>query len=498
MTETPAMKRMMRQRSALIYSHAFFGVLSLNLLLVETTKIETLATNGKELLFNSTCVMRMDDDELLFGIAHEVLHCALFHPMRRGVRDPHLWNIACDYVVNAHLKRAGFKLPSWVYYDPQYDGLSAEEVYRLLSQQSKDESKAQDTADQAGEQEQSQEQEQQDGSASAQADSGQDDGDGPSDEVDQDAGSDGGDQGDDGGQQGADAGGEADGSSDHGDSSSSSEDGAGGSLDNPTGDEQQAGGQPGAQDDVGGGRLPLNEDGKLEDQVLDAAPDNPGKEAEIQADWDQMTRQAVNVSRAQGAGYIPGWLKSIADDSAKSVVDWREAMRRFLSQSDTKRQTWSRPSRRLSGVGVYMPGSISDGVNHIVWVADSSGSMSDRALSACKAELQAALDEGVVDKLTVISCDARVHNTAEFARGDVIEFEFQGRGGTRFSPAFEWIEENAPDAAGIVYFSDLEAYDYGVEPRCQVLWAAYGDPRTLPQWIAKLPFGEAITITWDD
>ncbi len=45
--------------------------------------------------------------QLQFVMAHELLHVGLRHEARRQGRDPFLWNIACDYVINAWLVEMG-------------------------------------------------------------------------------------------------------------------------------------------------------------------------------------------------------------------------------------------------------------------------------------------------------------------------------------------------------------------------------------------------------
>jgi predicted metal-dependent peptidase len=45
--------------------------------------------------------------QLQFVMAHELLHVGLRHEERRQGRDPFLWNIACDYVINAWLVEMG-------------------------------------------------------------------------------------------------------------------------------------------------------------------------------------------------------------------------------------------------------------------------------------------------------------------------------------------------------------------------------------------------------
>ena len=45
----------------------------------------------------------LNKEELKFVLAHEFLHAGLMHHERRAGRDPYLWNVACDYVINGWL-----------------------------------------------------------------------------------------------------------------------------------------------------------------------------------------------------------------------------------------------------------------------------------------------------------------------------------------------------------------------------------------------------------
>ncbi len=72
-------------------------------------------------------------EELRFVMAHEFLHAALRHQERRRGRDPYLWNIACDYIINGWLLEMGVGvMPVAALHDPQLKGLSAESVYDRL------------------------------------------------------------------------------------------------------------------------------------------------------------------------------------------------------------------------------------------------------------------------------------------------------------------------------------------------------------------------------
>lgn len=96
-------------------------------------KIPTAATNGSWVKFNPLFVEKLNDEELFGLVLHESCHVVLLHSWRREGRDPTLWNIANDAVINAYVLGRGYTLPtggvvlSWV-----KEAHSAEQVYDQL------------------------------------------------------------------------------------------------------------------------------------------------------------------------------------------------------------------------------------------------------------------------------------------------------------------------------------------------------------------------------
>ncbi|HWO64372.1 MAG TPA: hypothetical protein VNO31_30495 [Umezawaea sp.] len=77
---------------------------------------------------------RLHASEWRFVLAHEMLHAALRHGDRAGGRDPYLWNVAADFVVNGWLvEMAVGTMPDGALHDPALRGLSAESVYDRIA-----------------------------------------------------------------------------------------------------------------------------------------------------------------------------------------------------------------------------------------------------------------------------------------------------------------------------------------------------------------------------
>lgn len=207
---------------------------------------------------------------------------------------------------------------------------------------------------------------------------------------------------------------------------------------------------------------------------------------EASEEWEVTTRQAVNVAKRQ-AGDVPGFIQEVIEHIEESVVDWRSILRQFVEPSTTKDYSWAQPNRRMLGLGYIVPGVVSDGVAHIAVAIDTSASVNTEALQKIGGEVQALLDEGAVDMVTVLFADTRVNRIVEYVKGETIDFTCDGRGGTAFAPTFAKIEE-LQDVRATIYFTDLECWEFGPEPNYPVLWAQHGSYGNQP------PFGEVLKL----
>ena len=74
-----------------------------------------------------------------FILAHEYLHAGLDHHGRCNGRDPYLWNVACDYVINGWLveMQIGAMPDDDLLYDDTLKGLSAESIYDMILENAK-------------------------------------------------------------------------------------------------------------------------------------------------------------------------------------------------------------------------------------------------------------------------------------------------------------------------------------------------------------------------
>ena len=139
--DAQARERIVTSRIGLLLKHSFFGNLATRLQLVNADEwLPTAAVDGVRFYYNSRFVMKLKPKEVDFLVAHEILHLVYDHLGRRMDRDPQIYNIACDYAVNADLKRqriGQFITTVPCLYEAKYDGKASEEIYDDLMKNAK-------------------------------------------------------------------------------------------------------------------------------------------------------------------------------------------------------------------------------------------------------------------------------------------------------------------------------------------------------------------------
>ncbi len=126
-----------RARQWFISSFPLLGALAAGFTIIDDAgvcsrsniRVAAVSDELREIYINPQA--NLNQEELRFVMAHELLHVGLRHIPRREGRDPYLWNIACDYVVNGWLVEMGIGSPPklGLLFDPALKGESAESLY---------------------------------------------------------------------------------------------------------------------------------------------------------------------------------------------------------------------------------------------------------------------------------------------------------------------------------------------------------------------------------
>jgi len=113
----------------------FFTTILFSLKQEFTTKVPTAAVDGVNLYINPFFWKGLNPDTQIGLLLHEIMHVALDHLTRVGERNPSIWNVAGDHVINLLLYESNYKLPEGALRDNQFKGLTTEEVYKRVYEQ---------------------------------------------------------------------------------------------------------------------------------------------------------------------------------------------------------------------------------------------------------------------------------------------------------------------------------------------------------------------------
>jgi len=426
----PAFKR---ARRSLLLDHPFFGNLVMYLEPVEDPSCKLVWVNGKQIGFNPEAFAALPAKEVAGVLAHEVLHAALEHCVRRGDRDADTWNDAADYVINPIVADSGLSLPQGALSSSEHAGRTAEEVYRLLQEQKQ------------------KDQENQQGSGSGVGQNSQ------------------GNQGDaDGTQEGAQ-------DAVRGQAGASTSEQAGEAGSSPTSNGQ---GQSTALGQCTGEVRDMpGDDGQSEA--------SPAERTANAQEWQVSMQQAMNNALSQGS--MPAGLMRTVQEALTPKVSWQDELRRFCTAVARDDLSWMRPNRRYLQRKIYMPSMKSEGMGPMVVVVDTSGSIGSYILGLFEKEINAIAEDMHPEAIHVVYCDSAVARTEEYSVEDLpIKLRPAGGGGTDFRPPFKWIEQQGLEPACVVYLTDLFGSFPEHEPEWSVLWAATNE--------RKAPFGDTVQI----
>jgi predicted metal-dependent peptidase len=408
--EKKSLQKMTSGRAKIIFRKSLYAPLLFRLVMKPVKHINTMATDGISLMFNAAFVIGLSMEHLMFSILHEVLHCVFHHPARRGTRDPILWNVATDLLVNAILVfDEGLPHPEWILLDKKYwkkpDGSfwTAEEIYDELAKDaeaSKRRYKVQCPCIQR-------------------------------------------------------------------DPSASGTSGGAGQDQEPDGDMPDY--------------TPIDPRGWI---------DVPWTKDTAET-WKQAAIQTEQMARMRGT--VPCWISSLVEELVEPPVPIERIFQHIAGSVASDEMSWKRLDRRFISRGTRIPSTLKDRKD-VVFIGDTSGSISDDELTDFFGLMLRAFRSKGVNSIRVMQCDMmivddKVCRDAKDFKVHIRKTGGKGRGGTSFVPPFERLRNEKADwkVSCVVYATDLEGDFPKWKPRYPVFWISTTK--------RKAPFGT--TYYWD-
>ena len=233
-------------------------------------------------------------------------------------------------------------------------------------------------------------------------------------------------------------------------------------------------------------------DGDEADDGMGGGFDGKGDLEDAQDDATRVDMEATIVASAKMAkdcGQGSSMIDRVLERVGEPMVRWQDVCRSMMTESCAADYTYTRPSRRFIGSGLYLPSLRSDALGGLAIGFDTSGSMGPKECNQIAAEIQAIVDDLQPSFVEVVYCDYHVTHTERFERDEPLKLQPKGGGGTRFQPVFEHFAETGEHYCGMIYFTDMEGdLRECEEPPFPMIWAdiGYSHPQE--------PFGTRVKV----
>lgn len=437
-------KKIARARTRLILDHPFLGALVLRLPLKAAGQwCTTTATDAKHFFYNPAYVAELKMTELQFVLAHEALHCGLSHFSRRGHRNKMRWDVACDYAINPILMDEGLQGPPGTLYERSYRDMTAEEIYPLIEENPDIETLDQHVYDSGSSE---------DGGNSDQPDQNNNQPppeNSPKDNQEPEP------------EQKPQPGPQRDQESEGGQNEQESEPESSTSNEKPDSDEEPLAPAP--------------------------QPLTPQEKETLEVQWQQ--RLAGAAQQAIQSGKMSSSTRRLVDHMLQPQLPWRMLLARYVNGMARDDYSYSRPSsRRGDNGGAIFPSLRSSQANMVVAI-DVSGSVSEKEMGLFLSEVNAIKGQ-MRCRITLLACDAELSKDSPWVFEPWEEFalprSFEGGGGTKFTPVFDWCNRQDQQPDLLLYFTDAQGIFPQTMPAYPVIWLVKGRE--------QVPWGQRVQL----
>ena len=399
--------RLLLSRMRILQTHGFYGLLLMHMGYAVSEEIATACTDGERIIFGTDFLESLSDAELDFVMMHEILHVVLEHCARGEELEKERFNIACDIVVNSNillengLNSASITLKDYgesMHLTPSGEEghkYTAEEVYKMLENPS-EKGKGGGKSDKENDKENDKKK---GGASSSQSD--------PSKKASNTA-------------------------SDKNDGRSTKD------------------GQVGKGEKKQGGKSREGSGDSWDDHTLwGSKADSDVPLTDIWRARVADAAEAIAIRDAvNGRGTLPLCAKRILEEMKKPKTDWRTVLNEFVEEEIVD-YSFSPPDRRFDESPFFLPDFCEkdEKVKNILFMIDTSGSMSDKMITEAYSEIKGAIDQ----------FDGRLSGWLGFFDAVVVppepfrdEDEFsvirpKGGGGTSFDVIFSYVEKEMVD-----------------------------------------------------
>ena len=224
-----------------------------------------------------------------------------------------------------------------------------------------------------------------------------------------------------------------------------------------------------------------NKSGGMDDHDWDGAKEMTADEqSQLAKEIDEAVRQGALAASKMGKGGNTDF-----GDLLKPQVDWREALREFITSTcaGSDYQSWRQPHRKYLGHEMYMPIGISERVEELVLAIDTSGSIGRRVLTKFMSEVKSVCDVVKPDRVRILYWGSTVVADEVYENqldGIVKSTKPVGGGGTDATCVPDYMRANKIKPQAAIMLTDGHVWGSWGTWDCPLLWCVIDNKQAAP------------------
>lgn len=219
--------------------------------------------------------------------------------------------------------------------------------------------------------------------------------------------------------------------------------------------------------------------------------ENANNEA-LRDKWITHAIEATEIISIQNPtnqwGNMPLFAKRLLDKLRDAQLDWKAILNSFI-QEEVCDYSFSPPDRRFDDSPFFLPdyNDTDETVKDILFMIDTSGSMTDDMINAAYSEIKGAIDQYNGRLRGWLGFfDAAIIEPKPFSEKDTLDIKVApGGGGTDFQIIFEYVNENMNDPvpSAIIILTDGKCFypNESIANGIPILWIINNEDVT-PPW----------------
>lgn len=211
--------------------------------------------------------------------------------------------------------------------------------------------------------------------------------------------------------------------------------------------------EPGSGDSSDNGSGDGDSEGDVQGQPNPSQ--GPSKEEVEQKVEDAIIKAAQSAEMQGDPGSVPGDIERMKDEFLNPKLPWQVILSNYMSAKTKTDKSWSKRNKRFRSV--YLPARHGDSMGNVNIYVDASGSVSQDEFSAYITEMQDIRETLKPELMKVVAFDTSIKEEFVMEKGEDIDVNFRGGGGTAIDCVVEHSEEEQTDVTIIFtdgYFRD--------------------------------------------